>query len=61
MEVEEVSGKMVDHRISMGFFPCSPSFFFDFQHFFHGFSTSSVGKLKFQTFPEARDAAAAIR
>jgi hypothetical protein len=52
---------MVDHRISMGFFPCSPSFFFDFQHFFHGFSTSSVGKLKFQTFPEARDAAAAIR
>lgn len=30
------------------FFPCSPSFFFDFQQFFHGFSTSSVGKLKFQ-------------
>ena len=44
-----------------GFFPMFPIFFFDFQHFFHGFSTSSVGKLKFQTFPEARDAAAAIR
>ena len=55
MEVEEVSGKMVDHRISMFFSPCSPSFFFDFQQFFHGFSTSSVGKLKFQTFFSRRE------